>query len=98
MIHSQKYSRETDGDHKMQHFSLFVPCYSAECAAKDCHKSLGYSVKKSVHGALSALKARLIDKTHDWVTDYPGCFTFGACLVSQEDVETTSYWFYFPCV
>lgn len=52
--------------------------------------------KKPVHGALSALKARLIDKTHDWVTDYTGCFTFGVCLVSQEDVETNLLLVLFP--
>lgn len=53
-------------------------------------------LKKPVHGALSALKAHLIDKTHDWVTDYTGCFTFGACLVSQEDVETNLLLVLFP--
>lgn len=61
-------------------------------------KAWDTALKKPACGTLCAFKAGLIDKTHDWVTDYTGCFTFCACLVSQEDVETTSYWFYFPRV
>lgn len=64
----------------------------------DPTKAWDTALKKPACGTLCAFKAGLIDKTHDWVTDYTGCFTFCACLVSQEDVETTSYWFYFPRV
>lgn len=54
-----------DGYRKMQYFSLFVLCFSAERGAKRCHKGLGYVIKKPACGAPCAFKARLIDKTHD---------------------------------